>query len=58
MWENVFTDLAELFGELGAVAESGVAGPSSRVQCDRFREELPAKITDAINVMELNMTYS
>jgi DNA-binding IclR family transcriptional regulator len=40
---------------LGAIS---IAGPSSRVQKGRFEEEFPRKIEDAVNVIELNMTYS
>ncbi len=40
---------------LGSVS---LAGPSSRVHGDRFREEFPAKVTDAVSVAELNLTYS
>jgi len=40
---------------LGSVS---LAGPSSRVHDERFREEFPAKVTDAANVIELNLTYS
>jgi len=85
---NTITDRGELFGELDAVAEGGVAfddqerltglrsvaapltdaegeplgavsvaGPSSRVQDERFRETFPAKVQDAADVIELNMTY-
>jgi DNA-binding IclR family transcriptional regulator len=35
-----------------------IAGPTSRVQDERFREEFPAKIKDAADVVELNVTYS
>lgn len=34
-----------------------VAGPSSRFQGERFREELPEHILDAKNIIELNITY-
>ena len=40
---------------LGAIS---IAGPSSRVQKGRFEEAFPRKIEDAVNVIELNMTYS
>lgn len=40
---------------LGSIS---IAGPSSRVQDERFEEEFPRKIEDAINVIELNLTYS
>jgi DNA-binding IclR family transcriptional regulator len=39
---------------LGAVS---LAGPSSRVQDERFREEFPDTVADAADVIELNMTY-
>jgi DNA-binding IclR family transcriptional regulator len=39
---------------LGAVS---LAGPSSRVQDDRFRETFPDTVADAADVIELNMTY-
>jgi DNA-binding IclR family transcriptional regulator len=35
-----------------------IAGPTSRVADERFREEFPAKVRDAANVIELNVTYS
>ncbi|WP_232702253.1 IclR family transcriptional regulator [Halobacterium wangiae] len=40
---------------LGAVS---VAGPTSRLRDDRFREELPAVVRSAVNVIDLNVTYS
>jgi len=40
---------------LGSVS---LAGPSSRVGDDRFREEFPAKVADAASTAELNLTYS
>jgi DNA-binding IclR family transcriptional regulator len=40
---------------LGSVS---LAGPASRLHDERFREEFPAKITDAANAIELNLTYS
>ncbi len=40
---------------LGSVS---LAGPSSRVHGDRFREEFPAKVADAVSTVELNLTYS
>lgn len=39
---------------LGAVS---VAGPTSRVQGDRFRETLPAKLSDVGDVITLDLTY-
>lgn len=35
-----------------------VAGPTSRMQGERYREEIPELLLDAANVVELNMTYS
>jgi len=40
---------------LGAVS---VAGPTSRLRDDRFREELPAVVRSAVNVIDLNVTYA
>jgi DNA-binding IclR family transcriptional regulator len=40
---------------LGALS---IAGPKSRVQDRRFREEFPDKVSDAADVIELNLTYS
>jgi DNA-binding IclR family transcriptional regulator len=40
---------------LGAVS---VAGPTSRLRDDRFREELPEVVRSAVNVIDLNVTYS
>ncbi|MFB6073021.1 MAG: IclR family transcriptional regulator [Halobacterium sp.] len=40
---------------LGAVS---VAGPTSRLQDGRFREELPDVVRSAVNVIDLNVTYS
>ena len=40
---------------LGAVS---VSGPSNRIRGERFREELPNKVLEAVNVIELNVTYS
>jgi len=87
--ENTITDRDDLFAELDAIAQRGVAfgdqerlnglrsvavpltdregtvlgsmsiaGPTSRVRDERFREEFPAKVRDAANVIELNVTYS
>ncbi|MFB6184502.1 MAG: IclR family transcriptional regulator [Haloarculaceae archaeon] len=39
----------------GAVS---LAGPSSRISDDRFTEELPELIRNAVNVVELNITYA
>jgi DNA-binding IclR family transcriptional regulator len=35
-----------------------VSGPSSRMQGDRFREEIPQKLKEATNVISLNLSYS
>ncbi|MFC3476798.1 IclR family transcriptional regulator [Halobacterium litoreum] len=40
---------------LGAVS---VAGPTSRLRDERFREELPGVVRSAVNVIDLNVTYS
>lgn len=40
---------------LGAIS---VSGPSNRIQGDRFRDELPSRVLEAVNVIELNVTYS
>lgn len=34
-----------------------VAGPSSRFQGQRFRSDLPERVLDATNIIELNITY-
>lgn len=38
----------------GAVS---ISGPESRLHDDRFRQELPARIQSATNVIEINMNY-
>ena len=40
---------------LGAVS---ISGPTNRLRGDRFREELPQKLLEAVNVIELNVTHS
>lgn len=35
-----------------------VSGPSSRMRGSRFREDLPQKLTEAANVVSLNLSYS
>ena len=40
---------------LGAV---NVSGPSHRIRSDHFRETLPNKVLETVNVIELNVTYS
>lgn len=40
---------------LGAVS---VSGPTNRLRGERFREELPSKLLEAVNVIELNITHS
>jgi len=40
---------------LGAVS---VSGPSHRIRGDRFRDTLPNKLLETVNVIELNVTYS
>lgn len=42
-------------GVLGAIS---VAGPTTRLQDDRFREEVPEVVRSAVNVIDLNVTYS
>lgn len=39
----------------GAVS---LSGPKSRIRGDRFTTELPAVIGDAVNIIELNLSYS
>ena len=43
-------------GEL--VAALSVSGPTTRIDGDRFHEEIPALLRSAANVVEINMTYS
>jgi DNA-binding IclR family transcriptional regulator len=40
---------------LGAIS---VSGPSHRFEDERFREELPKRVLETANVLELNVTYS
>lgn len=40
---------------LGAVS---VSGPSHRIRGDHFRETLPNRVLETVNVIELNVTYS
>lgn len=40
---------------LGAIS---VSGPTSRMQKERFHEIIPTKLLEAVNVIELNVTYS
>jgi DNA-binding IclR family transcriptional regulator len=40
---------------LGAIS---IAGPTTRLQDDRFREEIPEVVRSAVNVIDLNITYS
>lgn len=40
---------------LGAVS---IAGPTNRLQGDLFEEELPERLLETVNVIELNVTYS
>ncbi|MGQ5515078.1 IclR family transcriptional regulator [Halococcus saccharolyticus] len=40
---------------LGAIS---VSGPSNRIQDERFTDELPSRVLEAVNVIELNVTYS
>lgn len=41
-----------------ALGSVSVAGPTSRVQDERFRETLPATVTGAADAVELNLTYA
>jgi DNA-binding IclR family transcriptional regulator len=45
-------------GQGDVAASLSIAGPTSRVRDRRFEEEFPTKISDAVNLIELNMTYS
>lgn len=40
---------------LGAIS---LSGPSNRIRDDRFSNELPDRVLEAVNVIELNVTYS
>ncbi|WP_336339546.1 IclR family transcriptional regulator [Haloarcula brevis] len=40
---------------IGAIS---VSGPTNRFRGERFREELPQKVLEVANVIELNVTYS
>jgi DNA-binding IclR family transcriptional regulator len=40
---------------VGAIS---VSGPTNRLRADRYREELPRKLLEVQNVIELNVTYS
>lgn len=42
----------------GVVGALSLAGPTSRMKGDRFHEEIPQRLLDAVNVIELNMTYA
>ncbi|GAA0312983.1 IclR family transcriptional regulator [Halarchaeum salinum] len=44
--------------EKGVVGAISISGPTSRMQGDRFEEEIPNYLQNAANVVELNMTYS
>jgi DNA-binding IclR family transcriptional regulator len=45
-------------GEDTVLGSLSIAGPSSRIQDERFRETFPSKLEDVVNLIELNMTYS
>jgi len=48
-----------IFNEDDTVAGAvSLAGPTNRVQGDRFRESFPAKLSDIKNVIELDLRYS
>ena len=40
---------------IGAIS---VSGPTNRLRDDRFTDELPTKLLEAVNVVELNVTHS
>ncbi|WP_336338293.1 IclR family transcriptional regulator [Haloarcula brevis] len=40
------------------VAALSVSGPTSRIKGDRFHEEIPELLQSAVNVVEINLTYS
>jgi len=40
---------------LGAIS---VSGPSNRIRGDYFNDELPSRVLEVVNVIELNVTYS
>lgn len=40
---------------LGAIS---ISGPTNRLRGDRYHEELPTKLLEAMNVIELNITHS
>lgn len=42
----------------GVVGAISISSPTSRMQGERFEEEIPALLQNATNVVELNMTYS
>jgi DNA-binding IclR family transcriptional regulator len=41
-----------------AIAAISVSGPTSRMQGERFEEAIPERLSDAANVIELNITFS
>lgn len=41
-----------------AIAAVSVSGPKSRMQEDRFTDEIPSQILRSANVIEVNLTYS
>ncbi|ELZ05972.1 IclR family transcriptional regulator [Natrialba asiatica] len=41
-----------------AIAAVSVSGPKSRMQSDRFTDEIPERIRRCANVVEVNLTYS
>ncbi|WP_129115583.1 IclR family transcriptional regulator [Halegenticoccus tardaugens] len=50
---------APIVGQNGhAVGAISVSGPTSRMKCEKFTEEIPELVQSAANVTELNMTYS
>lgn len=48
---------APIFHNEDVIGAVSVSGPESRMQGDRFREELPALVKSTANIMELNISY-
>lgn len=44
--------------ETGVEGAISVSAPTSRMKGDRFRTEIPEKLNDVANIIELNLTYS
>lgn len=45
-------------GEDDVLGSLSIAGPSSRIRDERFRETIPTKLEDVVNLIELNITYA